>query len=92
MQEGFKEYNNCGTKGYKKADCWQKDENAHKSPKNWKQKDARTEVKASNVEQLLACIEIEENSVFELCSGLSNYWKEELEKSNASSPSNTCIP
>ncbi len=66
--------NHCGTKGHKETDCWQKDENAHKRPKNWKQRDARTEVNASNVEQLLACIKIEENSVFQLCGGLIDDW------------------
>jgi len=34
----------------------------------------------------LACIEIEENSVFKLCSGLVDDWKEEVKRSNANSP------
>ncbi len=81
--------NHCGAKGHKEADCWQKEENAHKHPKNWKQRDARTEVNASNVEQLLAYIKIEENFVFKLCGGLINDWKEEVEKSAASGLSDT---
>ncbi len=30
--------NHCGAKGHKEADCWQKEENAHKHPKNWKRR------------------------------------------------------
>ncbi len=37
----------------------------------------------------MACIEIKDNLVFELCSGLIDNWKEEKEKSVASGPSNT---
>ncbi len=57
---------------------------------NWaQQRDARTEVNASNVEQLLACIDVEENSIFKLCSGLIDDWKEEVKKSLASGLSDT---
>ncbi len=47
---------NCSNKSYKEADCWHKDENAPKCQKKWKQKDARTKVNASNVEQLLVSV------------------------------------
>ncbi len=41
------------------------------------------------MEQLLACIEIEENSVFELCGGLIDDWKTEVDLAKASGPSDT---
>ncbi len=56
--------NHCGAKGHKEADCWQNEENAHKCPNNWKWREARTEVNASYVEQLLACIKIEKKICF----------------------------
>ncbi len=41
------------------------------------------------MEHLLACIKIEENSVFKLFGGLIDDWKEEAEKSMASCLSNS---
>ncbi len=69
------------------ADCWKKEETAHKCTKYWKQKEARTEVNASNVEQVWVCIEIEENLVFEVCGGLINEWKEEVHGLDENGPS-----
>ncbi len=37
----------------------------------------------------MTCIKIEENSIFKLCSGLIDDWKEEVEKSAASGLSDT---
>mmetsp|Transcript_6852 Transcript_6852/g.13712 ORF Transcript_6852/g.13712 Transcript_6852/m.13712 type:complete len:166 (-) Transcript_6852:717-1214(-) len=70
--------NNCGAKGHKEADCWQKEENAHKRPKNWKQRNLQREVNASSIEQLLICIDCENSPVFELCGGLVDDWRNEV--------------
>ncbi len=90
--ESFKEqYNKCSAKGHNEAACWQTDENAHKQLKNWTRKDARTEVKGSNVEKLLAYIYFEEKLAFEVISGSSNDWKEKVQGFDASGPSNKYV-
>ncbi len=81
--------NNCGLKGHEKGDCWLNEKNAHKHQKNWKWREVRNKANARNVEQLLARVDIEENSVFELCGCLINDWKEAVKGSNANGPSNT---
>ena len=45
---------NCGQRGHKEVNCWQKEENADKQPNNWKQ---TSDVNVPNVETVMVCLE-----------------------------------